>query len=76
MPTIFARCAEIKSRLHGRFPARHPQIVTVLVIVTVAVAAVVVAAAVAVAAVLVVDVAVAVERQVVFKIGYSFEEVD
>ena len=34
------------------------------------------AAAVAVAAVLVVDVAVAVERQVVFKIGYSFEEVD
>ena len=43
---------------------------TVLVIVTVVVAAVVVAA------VLVVDVAVAVERQVVFKIGYSFEEVD
>jgi len=29
-----------------------------------------------VAAVLVVDIAVAVERQVVFKIGYSFEEVD
>ncbi len=69
-------CGDKKSRQHRRFPARHPQIVTVLVIVTVAVAAVVVAAAVAVAAVLVVDVAVAVERQVVFKIGYSFEEVD
>lgn len=65
-----------KSRQHRRFPARHPQIVTVLVIVTVVAAVVVVAAAVAVAAVLVVDVAVAVERQVVFKIGYSFEEVD
>lgn len=45
---------------------------TVLVIVTAVVAAVVAA----VAAVLVVDIAVAVERQVVFKIGYSFEEVD
>lgn len=64
-----------KKQTTQKIPARHPQIVTVLVIVTV-VAAVVVAAAVAVAAVLVVDVAVAVERQVVFKIGYSFEEVD
>lgn len=61
-----------KSRQHRRFPARHPQIVTVLVIVVVVVAVV----AAAVAAVLVVDIAVAVERQVVFKIGYSFEEVD
>ena len=63
-----------KKQATQKIPRKPPQIVTVLVIVTVAVAAVVVAAAVA--AVLVVDVAVAVERQVVFKIGYSFEEVD
>lgn len=63
-----------KSRQHRRFPARHPQIVTVLVIIT----AVVVAEAVVevVAAVLVVDIAVVVERQVVFKIDYPSEKVD
>ena len=68
-------CGDKKADNTEDSPQDTPQIVTVLVIVTVAVV-VVVAAAVAVAAVLVVDVAVAVERQVVFKIGYSFEEVD
>lgn len=62
-----------KSRQHRRSPARHPPIVTVLVIVTVVVAEAVVEV---VAAVLVVDIAVAVERQVVFKINYPSEEVD
>ena len=72
-PTYSDAGLEVKSRQHRRSPARHPPIVTVLVIVTVVVAEAVVEV---VAAVLVVDIAVAVERQVVFKINYPSEEVD